>query len=45
VNYAKDTWHHPLLALKQSDFIVIDRGGEGKNLVEEDLAESIWLVL
>jgi ureidoglycolate lyase len=44
VNYAKNTWHHPLLALgKVSDFIVIDRGGEGINLVEQDLGKSVWL--
>lgn len=44
VNYAKDTWHHPLLALgKTRDFIVIDRGGEGDNLVEQDLPTSVWL--
>jgi ureidoglycolate lyase len=45
VNYARDVWHHPLLALGEtSDFIVIDRGGPGDNLVEEDLTESRWLV-
>lgn len=44
VNYAKDTWHHPLLALGRTrDFIVIDRGGEGNNLVEQDLPSSVWL--
>jgi ureidoglycolate lyase len=45
VNYAKNTWHHPLLAIgKVSDFIVIDRGGDGNNLIEKDLTESIMLV-
>lgn len=44
VNYAKNAWHHPLLALEKiSDFIVIDRGGEGDNLVEQNLTESILL--
>ncbi|BAN22989.1 ureidoglycolate lyase [Caballeronia insecticola] len=44
VNYAKGVWHHPLLALgKVSDFIVVDRGGEGHNLNEQDLKESLWL--
>ncbi|SAL62987.1 ureidoglycolate hydrolase [Caballeronia peredens] len=44
VNYAKGVWHHPLLALgKMSDFIVVDRGGEGHNLNEQDLKESLWL--
>ena len=40
VNYAKGVWHHPLLALDQaSDFVVIDRGGEGNNCDELPLAE------
>ncbi|ACC70479.1 ureidoglycolate lyase [Paraburkholderia phymatum] len=44
VNYAKGVWHHPLLSLGDvSDFIVIDRGGEGVNLNELDLRESLWL--
>ena len=30
VNYALGTWHHPLLALQaESDFLVVDRGGDG----------------
>ena len=44
VNYAKGVWHHPLLALGEvSDFIVVDRGGDGLNLNEQDLPESLWL--
>ncbi len=44
VNYAKGVWHHPLIALdKVSDFIVVDRGGDGLNLNEQDLSESLWL--
>jgi ureidoglycolate lyase len=44
VNYAKGVWHHPLIALGQrSDFIVVDRGGDGLNLNEQDLPESLWL--
>lgn len=32
VNYHPGTWHHYCLALHQiSDFLVVDRGGEGKN--------------
>ena len=27
VNYAKGTWHHPLLALHDGDFLVVDRTG------------------
>lgn len=38
VNYARGVWHHPLLALDgTSDFLVIDRGGSGHNLDEQDL--------
>lgn len=37
VNYARDTWHHPLLSLGDiSDFLVVDRGGEGGNLEEAE---------
>jgi ureidoglycolate lyase len=44
VNYAKGVWHHPLIALDEvSDFIVVDRGGNGLNLNEQDLPESLWL--
>ncbi|WP_176079209.1 ureidoglycolate lyase [Paraburkholderia tropica] len=44
VNYAKGVWHHPLIALGEvSDFIVVDRGGDGLNLNELDLPESLWL--
>jgi len=32
VNYHKNTWHHFCLALNcKSDFLVVDRGGEGDN--------------
>jgi ureidoglycolate lyase len=32
VNYARGTWHHPLLALEQNaEFVVVDRGGPGEN--------------
>lgn len=35
VNYSRNVWHHPLLALDQvSDFLVVDRGGSGNNLEE-----------
>jgi ureidoglycolate lyase len=44
VNYARGVWHHPLIALQAvSDFIVVDRGGEGPNCDEEMLPESLWL--
>lgn len=39
VNYAAGTWHHPLLALEAvSDFLVLDRAGEGPNCDEVELA-------
>lgn len=32
VNYRRNTWHHPLIALQRtSRFLVIDRGGPGEN--------------
>lgn len=35
VNYARNTWHHPLLSLENiCDFVVIDRSGPGENLQE-----------
>lgn len=35
VNYGANVWHHPLLSLEQdSDFLVVDRGGDGENLEE-----------
>lgn len=41
VNYARNVWHHPLLALGGvSDFIVVDRGGAGANLEEFPLDEE-----
>jgi len=44
VNYAKGVWHHPLLALGEvSDFVVIDRGGDGANLQEQQLLSPVWL--
>ena len=46
VNYARNTWHHPLLVLADgSPFLVVDRNGPGDNLEEVRLAEADWLVL
>ena len=44
VNYLRGCWHHPLLALDGiSDFLVVDRGGPGHNLDEQDLQHPLWL--
>ncbi len=44
VNFSKGVWHHPLIACGAvSDFVVVDRGGEGSNLDEQMLPESYWL--
>jgi ureidoglycolate lyase len=47
VNYARGTWHHPLLALNAvCDFLVVDRGGPAQppNCDECDLAATpVWL--
>ena len=35
VNYRANIWHHPLMALNEpSEFLVVDRDGEGSNLEE-----------
>ena len=37
VSYHRNVWHHPLLSLQDvSDFLVVDRGGDGDNLQEAD---------
>ncbi|WP_027852627.1 ureidoglycolate lyase [Marinobacterium litorale] len=42
VNYHRGTWHHYCLALNSvSDFIVIDRGGDGHNCDEIPLPQPI----
>lgn len=44
VNFAKGVWHHPLIACGEvSDFVVVDRGGGGINLSEENLPFSYVL--
>jgi ureidoglycolate lyase len=44
VNYAKGVWHHALIALHSiSDFLIVDRGGDGPNCDEVDLASSVVL--
>lgn len=35
INFRRNTWHHPLLALHQTSlFLVVDRGGPGENCEE-----------
>ena len=35
VNYGRGVWHHPVIAMTgETDFVVVDRGGPGDNLVE-----------
>jgi ureidoglycolate lyase len=47
VNYAKGTWHHPLIALDApGEFLVIDRSGPAQpgNLEEVNIhGESLWV--
>lgn len=46
VNYARNVWHHPLLALGAvRDFIVVDRGGAGINLQEWPLDEAVCIAV
>jgi len=40
INYARNTWHHPLLVLEvDSRFLVVDRKGAGANLEEAAIDE------
>lgn len=47
VNYARGTWHHPLIALQAPcDFLVLDRGGQAgdANCDEYPLSDRpVWL--
>jgi ureidoglycolate lyase len=38
VHYRKGVWHHFLLVLEESDFLVVDRAGPGDNCEEVELA-------
>ncbi len=45
VNYHRGIWHHPLISVdRRSDFLVIDRGGDGDNLEEIDLTQACNLL-
>lgn len=40
ISYGRNVWHHPLLSLEGvSEFLIVDRGGEGDNLQEHHLQE------
>jgi ureidoglycolate lyase len=44
INDRRGVWRHPLIALDRiSDFLVIDRAGEGTNLDIERLAEPLMV--
>ena len=44
LNYRRGVWHHPLIALGgASDFLVIERAGEGVNLEIETLARPLLI--
>ena len=40
VNYNAGIWHFPLIATEDMNFLVVDRKGEGDNLVLHDLNEE-----
>ena len=45
VNYHKNVWHFPLLALfRTSDFYVVDRGGVENNLEEYFYQDEAWQI-
>ena len=41
VHYRKGVWHHFLLVLEESDFLVVDRLGLGDNCEEVELEAEI----
>ncbi len=43
INYARGTWHHPLLVLQPQQFFIVDRKGPGVNLEEVALASPFHL--
>ena len=40
VHYRRGIWHHFLLVLDESDFLVVDRAGPGDNCEELELADD-----
>ncbi len=46
VNYRRNTWHHPLIALERiSQFLVVDRGGPGENCEERAVEGTVLVTL
>ncbi len=45
VNYKRSAWHHPLLVMNESRFLIIDREGDGNNLEERELEKEFTLTL
>ncbi|MEP6827981.1 MAG: ureidoglycolate lyase [Aestuariivirga sp.] len=43
INYARGTWHHPLLVLQPQKFFIVDRKGPGVNLEEVGLASPFHI--
>ena len=44
LNLYTGVWHHYQLTLGQeSDYLVVDRGGNGNNYREHQLSEEVWL--
>ncbi len=44
ININRNTWHHFNIALDGTqDFLVIDRGGPGKNLEEIEVRDEVWI--
>jgi ureidoglycolate lyase len=42
VNYRRNTWHHPLIALDQpSRFLVVDRGGQDENCEQFSIDDNV----
>lgn len=44
INLFKNTWHHFQIVLDHTqDFIVLDRGGQGRNLEEIEITDEVWI--
>jgi ureidoglycolate lyase len=44
VNYRRGAWHHPLIALTEGDFLVLDRAGPGENCDEHHFVDGGFLL-